>query len=521
MSSDYYTLEKAAEVLGLPTAEVNRLRERNELRAFRDGAAWKFRKLDVDNLLAEKIKSRNKQQDDPTFESTADADNEDDFELSGDDGVEFLAENDTGAFDAVMESGLDLADELIEVPTAKRESVLTELSTDKSDLTIAQDTDSIAQDIDSNKTEQHESPKRNAELAVDDGESIFALAEDNEDDFSLADDSDNTADSLTASVAGAANSNAKKKVDDDDLVFATDDLSLVDDDDLTLEDDGLQLADDSELHKSESENGKEKLSLAKSTDLTDSAAGGSQNSGGQKSVLDELEDDLLTDFIMGDMESDSQIDLAGESDMVLLELEGGVADSAASANAKSESPTPAQTSTAPADDNILFEEDDGYLALSGDDADLTETSQFISGVEDDFNLTAGESDSREESESTSQLIPLDEDNTFGAMPITDQNQSPFGTSFPDSTTTTAGLQPTGIDITDSGFASTTIPGTTYQQEVQYSPLMVGGFIAVSVVLILPCVMLLDLISNVWGWNESININSPIMSLIGDIIFGKK
>lgn len=58
MSSEYYTLEKTAEVLGLMTGEVTRLRERGELRAFRDGSSWKFRKVDVDNRVAQSIRER-------------------------------------------------------------------------------------------------------------------------------------------------------------------------------------------------------------------------------------------------------------------------------------------------------------------------------------------------------------------------------------------------------------------------------------------------------------------------------
>ena len=54
----YYNLEKAAEVLGITPGDLNRLREAGKMRAFRDGADWKFRKEDVNNYLTEQIKSR-------------------------------------------------------------------------------------------------------------------------------------------------------------------------------------------------------------------------------------------------------------------------------------------------------------------------------------------------------------------------------------------------------------------------------------------------------------------------------
>ncbi|MGL4595679.1 MAG: helix-turn-helix domain-containing protein, partial [Thermoguttaceae bacterium] len=109
MNSDYYSLEKVAEVLGLPTAEVNRLREKNSLRAFRDGASWKFRKIDVDNYLAETIKNRGK----------SDQSSESDFDLLGMDADEetptLLA--DSVSFDSLMEDGLSLSGDIVNGPS--------------------------------------------------------------------------------------------------------------------------------------------------------------------------------------------------------------------------------------------------------------------------------------------------------------------------------------------------------------------------------------------------------------------
>jgi len=57
-NTEYYNLEKVAEVLNVPTAEVNRLREQSKLRGFRDGSNWKFNKEEVHTYLAESIRSR-------------------------------------------------------------------------------------------------------------------------------------------------------------------------------------------------------------------------------------------------------------------------------------------------------------------------------------------------------------------------------------------------------------------------------------------------------------------------------
>ncbi|MBQ6620129.1 MAG: helix-turn-helix domain-containing protein [Thermoguttaceae bacterium] len=54
----YYTLEQAANVLKITPGELNRMREKGLLRAFKDGNTWKFRKEDIDTYLANQIKSR-------------------------------------------------------------------------------------------------------------------------------------------------------------------------------------------------------------------------------------------------------------------------------------------------------------------------------------------------------------------------------------------------------------------------------------------------------------------------------
>ncbi|NUQ62775.1 MAG: helix-turn-helix domain-containing protein [Pirellulales bacterium] len=61
MAQKFYNLDKAAEMIGIPPAELNRLRERNEVRAYRDGADWKFKVEDIENLLAERKKKKRAQ----------------------------------------------------------------------------------------------------------------------------------------------------------------------------------------------------------------------------------------------------------------------------------------------------------------------------------------------------------------------------------------------------------------------------------------------------------------------------
>ncbi|MGB9879757.1 MAG: helix-turn-helix domain-containing protein, partial [Anaerolineae bacterium] len=43
MAQKFYTTKEAAEFLGLAPADLNAMRERNEIRGFRDGNDWKYR----------------------------------------------------------------------------------------------------------------------------------------------------------------------------------------------------------------------------------------------------------------------------------------------------------------------------------------------------------------------------------------------------------------------------------------------------------------------------------------------
>jgi hypothetical protein len=49
----YYNLEKAAEILGISPADLVQMRDRGEIRAFRDSGDWKFRPEDVEKLAAQ------------------------------------------------------------------------------------------------------------------------------------------------------------------------------------------------------------------------------------------------------------------------------------------------------------------------------------------------------------------------------------------------------------------------------------------------------------------------------------
>lgn len=85
MSKKYLSLEEAADRLGIDKAELNRLREKGEVRAFADRGNWKFKEEDVDNLARNRSlisEDESKTFEVPTGDSSGDLIFSDD-ELSG------------------------------------------------------------------------------------------------------------------------------------------------------------------------------------------------------------------------------------------------------------------------------------------------------------------------------------------------------------------------------------------------------------------------------------------------------
>ena len=87
MSKKYLSLEEAAAELGMSPGELNRLRERNEIRAFADRGDWKFKEEDVDRLR--RSRQADSDPDVPLRGSKVDS-NEDTGELILDDDDEAL-----------------------------------------------------------------------------------------------------------------------------------------------------------------------------------------------------------------------------------------------------------------------------------------------------------------------------------------------------------------------------------------------------------------------------------------------
>ena len=163
----YYNLAKTAELLGLNTGDVNRLREQGKLRAFKDGPDWKFRKEEVEQYLTKMIKERSAQNSDDGLLASEDDDDKTAFAV------------DSSAFDAMF----DQAGDDLQVSANNDDLVVNDDNGNNDDLQLAPADDDdfkLVDDDDELKLAPEEAPE---DALVKEGDSPLtsedsALAED-------------------------------------------------------------------------------------------------------------------------------------------------------------------------------------------------------------------------------------------------------------------------------------------------------------------------------------------------------
>ncbi|MBQ2849705.1 MAG: helix-turn-helix domain-containing protein, partial [Thermoguttaceae bacterium] len=254
----YYTLEKTAEILDCTPGDVNRLREANKLRAFRDGASWKFRKEDVEKYLTDLIRERST----PATNAASDLLNDSDEEEL----PTMLA--DSSSFDAMI----DATAETLEIKTnvdAEPDFVLDDASGDD-DLQIvaepqAEDDADFGLALDLEK----DAPQVEEAQAATEDDADFGLALDSEADDLLLVDEAPQAEAAPEPAAFAPEAD----VADDDLLLVADDEPKADDESASVfsvesdDADALAGASDDDLLHLGSDSG---LSLLDDVDLSGS-----------------------------------------------------------------------------------------------------------------------------------------------------------------------------------------------------------------------------------------------------------
>ncbi|MEZ6119856.1 MAG: helix-turn-helix domain-containing protein [Pirellulaceae bacterium] len=461
-------LQEAAQLLGISPDELTEMRSRNEIFGYRDGSTWKFKEQELERIAAERGITLGAAPSIPTADSMGDVDavsldeeltlDLDDLDLGGD-----------------AEESVSLGEaELAKTDDGTGSTVIGE-----PDLSLGSESD--IQPIE----------EGGSELRLASGSGVVSPSDS---ELGLA-----GSDVLNMDASPVESGSAELAMAADEL---GDDLSLEssdDDIDLSLDDDELKLEDSGSLDLDEPH---EKAS--KSPNASASASGFG-------SAIDlDLGDD---DFVLGGSGSD---------------VTGGAGDSGINLTSPSDSglslEEPLDLAGGSSIESLELGEDD--MIVVDDAVDLDAGTDVQS--DDDFLLTPMGGDLDEESDSGSQVIALDSEEFdesaatilgdaggLGVDDFAEVDGGGFGDDavdfesvggFEEEATVVAG----GSAAAGAALASTSVRQST---EAEYSIWNVLGLFTIVLVLGITGTMMMDLINNIWSWNQDLSYRSPLMDTI--------
>ncbi len=503
MDPKFIKLEDAAQLLKISTERLNELREDNQLRAYRDGASWKFRTDEIEKMVEEGIPS-------PPSDISGLSLEEDDLSLGK---AMSLDDSDDGGLDLVpgssAELSIDLDAELESIPDVQSDLDLDDIEADDGPESILLSEEELGESVTkppSTIIGQAESDAASDLDLVGDstllGGEILPV-ESGFSDVMLADVADpelGTSDTGEMPAAPASSSTTFDDIEEMELdleaessrILSPDDVAAAqkarseqqqaapaETSDLKLEDE-LKLAPTSDVGLSGlSQLGSDSPSEVSVSDihLGGESAGSSDPGLTGLSALELDDDDDDDDFVLGD-----------GSDLTLSSADSGI-------------------NLSPADSGLAL--DDAALELTGaavaSGLDFGEAVGEASGLlvdapaDEEFELTPTATD---EGEDSSQVIALD---AFEEEQEADELLGSEDVSGAVALATPAA----------AGFAATTMMP---QVEAQFSGWLVSFLVLCTLLLSLCGMMIIDVVRSMWSWNEPYQVNSSIIEAISGLFF---
>jgi excisionase family DNA binding protein len=493
MAQKFVSLEAAAAQLGISKDRLNELREDGKVRAYRDGASWKFRADDVEKLVADGV---------PSTDAAGS-----DIALSLDDGPTKAAARSAGELSDIQ---LDLGDdEPLSNPAASDVSLddLDEPTvpidgTSEGDVLALDGGDEIDEFSDSillSETELGESTDRppstiigKAEMAADLDLELSASGSDasSKSDVRLAEPS-------TSNVFSPSSRDA---VLDTEPPSLSDNFGDLDELEIDLEAESSRILSPEDLTKAQ-QAAKAKPSPAKAAEfsdlelaVSDSSPGGVLDglSGGSNIGLSGLsalelegDDDQDDDDVLGD---GSDITLSSESSgiNIISPSDSGLALDEVPLAMGSGSPIASGLDLGPTSDDVVLEP----LEVAEDE-----------GGAEPFALTPFGEEASEDEEDSSQIIPLDE--------VSEDEALLGGTQ-----------RSTAVDALSDDFAAIPVgvmAASESVDDVPFSMYNIAGLSLCILLLVMCGMMAFDLLRNMWSWGEVYTLNSSLMDVLTPIL----
>jgi hypothetical protein len=533
MEQKFVSFEDAVEKLGISSDRLNELREHGQLRAYRDGPSWKFRYDEIEAMTQGGVPELPPPSDigliDPQELVAAEPLDADPIEI-GDD-FELELEDDTSVPDSELELDLDDTDPLSqgsELELAGLEDTVTG-STSDLELDLPDDPSDPSDSILLSEEELGESVGSSPSTII--GKSELASTEA---DLELAsEDVIEQGSDVNLATGGGASDVLSSGIASsgvlDELTENSGGLSAFEDleeleIDLSAESSRILSPEDVQAVKSAA---KSSSVPAADSDLTlkdDFQLANDDEMGSTDVPLEELEpvEALVDDG------SDSQLELAGDDDILLDDASGSdiTLDSGDSGiNLISPSDSGLALDDIPLDmggsailSSLSLEGSDPEISLIASEPHAPSASEAALQTDDDFQLTPlSEGVAESDVDSSSQVIALDAD-------IEDLGEAAV-----------SGLSEIGFEEVDAGVMLTEDFSDSPAEDLGMGYPEAGGgqraaaaeqpYTVWNVVLLSACGTLLllagtmgiDLVRNMWGWNENLTINSSLMDAIRSIM----
>ena len=530
MEQKFVSFDDVIEKLGISAERLHELREQGQLRAYRDGKSWKFRGDEIQGMVASGVPDAPPPSD-IGLVSPADLVEAVPIDL-GDDDLELSLvvedEPEVPSPDA-EKSDLDLELDMDGTDPVPGDS---KLELDGLDDTVTTSGSDIALDLELPEAGPSDSILLSEETL---GESVSGspstiIGKDkvglDDADLELALDDDVTAglsdvklspasgasDVLSSGVAGSGVL--------DDLEDATGGTSAFKDleeleIDLSAESSRILTPEEVAQAKSASKKKESKAAATSDLELADLELSADDSKAGST--------DTPVLEVENDSSSDSGIDLAGGSDLVLadaggsdLTLESG--DSGINLISPSDSglaldDIPLEMGGSAILSSLSLEGSDPEISLFGADAgkDAGSGDEPIAELQtdDDFQLTPLSEGAVDEGDSSSQVIALDadiEDFSDGAAVLEEDD---FAEEEGDVLSEDFAEAPAG-DL-DMGYAP--VAAAAAVAGTPYSVLNIVGLGCSTLLLMLAGTMMLDMMRNIWSWDETYTLNSALMDAI--------
>ncbi|MEM8947606.1 MAG: helix-turn-helix domain-containing protein [Planctomycetota bacterium] len=497
MEQKFVSFEDAVEKLGISAERLHALREEGQLRAYRDGKSWKFRTDEIQKMVDSGVPDAPPPSDiglvpmDELVDAAPIDTDEDDLELS------LVDEDDLGKAptpEAAASDGSDLdlelgLDDTDAVPGEKELELdgLDDTVTTGSDIALdaelpeAGPSDSILLSEETLGESVTGSPSTiigKDKIGSDDDDLELALDDDDASDVKLAPPAAGASDVLSSGVAGSGVL--------DDLTGASGGTSAFKD----LEELELDLAEES-------------------SPALDNSGESSEEAAGSELELD-LGDSGDIELAAGD--DDLILSDAGGSDLTLDSGDSGINLISPSDSGLALDDIPLEMGGSAILSSLSLEGSDPEISLIGDDAGSGDEPVAELQTDDDFQLTPLSEGSGEEGDSSSQVIALDaeiDDFSEDAAVLDDDDFAEEDDAVAFSEDFGEAPADAGVDV---GYAAAPVAVAT-SPEAPYSVANILGLGSSALLLLIAGTMMLDMMRNIWSWDETFTLNSSLMDAI--------